>query len=451
MKIMYKEDAEEQEDFNLSLFLTLMNNEVERLEKLPKHDNIIQLIEYDWKGVMTKSKGSSKEVLYCVIELAPGGDLFDYIFTVDRGFPENIARYYFTKLIDSIEFMHDQNVVHRDLKLENLLLDADYNLKIADFGLSTTMESSCENGVMYTRVGTERYMPPEMLEKSSYVGPQADLFSAGIILFVLIFGIMPTHRKAESNDYLYKYVRKKEYEKYWTIIAKLLNLDLSNISEDFFHLVTTMIKYNHKKRLNIAEIKDHPWMKGPIATEEEVKEELSKRKQEIKQKLGQSGEDQEMEDVATFEEAFDEIQRGVEDEFEEEAKERSIGIYSPGCDKVTEFFSTYKPDVLLGALVNFCKDKQIKFELHPSKYKATVELASEEENIVNMKVKIEKVVNKSDAQSGQNNGEDSENEGEDGEQLYCMSLRKKKGPQADFLQIYRNLRWFCKNLNNAEN
>lgn len=107
MKIMYKEDAEEQEDFNLSLFLTLMNNEVERLEKLPKHDNIIQLIEYDWKGVMTKSKGSSKEVLYCVIELAPGGDLFDYIFTVDRGFPENIARYYFTKLIDSIEFMHD--------------------------------------------------------------------------------------------------------------------------------------------------------------------------------------------------------------------------------------------------------------------------------------------------------------------------------------------------------
>lgn len=63
MKIMYVEDAENQEDFDISLFLTLMNNEVERLEKLPKHDNIIQLIEYNWKGIM-KSGHKEKEVLY---------------------------------------------------------------------------------------------------------------------------------------------------------------------------------------------------------------------------------------------------------------------------------------------------------------------------------------------------------------------------------------------------
>lgn len=64
MKLMFVEDAEDQEDFDLSLFLTLMNNEVERLEKLPKCDNIVSLIEYDWKGVMRKSDGSEKEVLY---------------------------------------------------------------------------------------------------------------------------------------------------------------------------------------------------------------------------------------------------------------------------------------------------------------------------------------------------------------------------------------------------
>jgi len=96
--------------------------------------------------------------------------LFDYIFTVGRGLPENIARYYFHKLIDSLQFLHENNVVHRDLKLENLLLDSDFNLKIADFGLSTTVESSYGGGVMHTRVGTERYMPPEMLEKNAYVG-----------------------------------------------------------------------------------------------------------------------------------------------------------------------------------------------------------------------------------------------------------------------------------------
>jgi len=64
MKLMFVEDAEDQEDFDLSLFLTLMNNEVERLEKLPVHLNIITLVEYNWKGVLTTSKGIEKEILY---------------------------------------------------------------------------------------------------------------------------------------------------------------------------------------------------------------------------------------------------------------------------------------------------------------------------------------------------------------------------------------------------
>lgn len=138
-----------------------------------------------------------------VLELAEGGDLFDYIFTVGKGFPEKIARFYFKKLIDALEFLHAKNVVHWDLKLENLLLNDQFDLKIADFGLSTTVESTYGDGVMYTRVGTERYMPPEMLEKNAYIGVCADLFAAGIILYVLVLGNMPTQKKAESEDYLY--------------------------------------------------------------------------------------------------------------------------------------------------------------------------------------------------------------------------------------------------------
>lgn len=307
---------------------------------------------------------------------------------------------------------------------------------------------------MHTRVGTERYMPPEMLEKNAYVGIWADLFAAGIILFVLVVGIMPTHKTAESNDYLYKYIRKKEYEKYWTVIAKLLNLDLSDISEDFFHLVTTMIKYDYKKRFTIEEIKGHPWMKGPIASEDEVKMELSKRKKEIKKKLGDE-DDVDTEELAdVHKSAFDGIgwtQRGDEEDYQEEEIDRRIKLYNPEFPSMTEFFSTFKPDVLLGAVHNYCKDKKIEFTLSKDEYKATIQMPSEDGNIVDFVAEVLKF--KKNAEIGAEDEdvfESVEDDEDDEETQYCVVFRKKRGPKQDFAKIFKNFRFFCKRLNNAD-
>lgn len=218
----------------------------------------------------------------------------------------------------------------------------------------------------------------------------------------MVMGMMPTHKSAESNDYLYRYFKKKEYEEYWTIIANILNLDLGTISENYFHLVTTMLKYDFQKRLTIDEIKDHPWFNGPTATAEEVKKELNARKRDINRKLYSEGEEGDEDPIDPDEiveahvTALEEVSRGDgEDENEiDDAPLRKIKVYDSTAPKLTEFFSTFKPNVLLGALVNFARNnKQIDTKVDKFKYKAYVQMSSDEENIVEFDVEIQKVKN----------------------------------------------------------
>jgi serine/threonine protein kinase len=206
-----------------------------------------------------------------VLELAYGGDFFDYVITPGEKLTEPIARYYFHKLVASIEFLHGNNVVHRDLKLENMLLNTSFHLKIADFGLSADKFSETGSEVKFSRVGTRRYMPPEMIENLAYVGTSADLFAAGVILFVMGTGVMPTYKEAHPKDYFYRYLRKKKYyDQFWQEIDKVYNRTIE-VSNEFKHLVQKMLRQNPKKRLTLEQIKASDWYKGPVASEEEIR------------------------------------------------------------------------------------------------------------------------------------------------------------------------------------
>ncbi|PPD98654.1 hypothetical protein GOBAR_DD04318 [Gossypium barbadense] len=148
--------------------------------KLIRHPNVIRMYE-----VM-----ASKTKIYIVLEFVTGGELFNKIASRGR-FKEDEARKYFQQLIHAVDYCHSRGVYHRDLKPENLLLDANGVLKVSDFGLSALPQQVGDDGLLHTTCGTPNYVAPEVINNKGYHGAKADLWSCGVILFVLMAGYLP--------------------------------------------------------------------------------------------------------------------------------------------------------------------------------------------------------------------------------------------------------------------
>ncbi|KAK4422336.1 CBL-interacting serine/threonine-protein kinase [Sesamum alatum] len=149
--------------------------------RLVRHPNIVELKEV----MATKSK------IFFVMEYVRGGALFS---KVARGrLKEEAARKYFQQLISAVDFCHSRGVFHRDIKPENLLLDENGDLKISDFGLSALYEHRSNDGLFHTQCGTPAYIAPEVLRMKGYDGAKADIWSCGVVLYVLLAGFLPFH------------------------------------------------------------------------------------------------------------------------------------------------------------------------------------------------------------------------------------------------------------------
>ncbi|KAL5160775.1 CBL-interacting serine/threonine-protein kinase 9 [Glycine soja] len=146
--------------------------------KMINHPNVVKIYE-----VM-----ASKTKIYIVLELVNGGELFDKIAKYGK-LKEDEARSYFHQLINAVDYCHSRGVYHRDLKPENLLLDSNAILKVTDFGLSTYAQQ--EDELLRTACGTPNYVAPEVLNDRGYVGSTSDIWSCGVILFVLMAGYLP--------------------------------------------------------------------------------------------------------------------------------------------------------------------------------------------------------------------------------------------------------------------
>lgn len=181
-----------------------LDMEVKLHQYVGRHENIIRFI----------GTGEDVEWRWIAMELADGGDLFDKIES-DVGVGEDIAHFYFTQLINAVDYLHTKGIAHRDLKPENLLLSGDGNLKIADFGLAELFRWHGRERLASTRCGSPPYTAPEVLTSDGpnmgkvqvqYRADLVDIWSCGIILFVLLVGNTPwdepLDRSYEFHEYL---------------------------------------------------------------------------------------------------------------------------------------------------------------------------------------------------------------------------------------------------------
>ncbi|OWM81644.1 CBL-interacting protein kinase 2-like [Punica granatum] len=203
--------------------------------RLVRHPNVVELYEV----MATKTK------IYFVMEYVKGGELFN---KVAKGkLKEEVARKYFQQLISAVDYCHSRGVCHRDLKPENLLLDENGNLKVSDFGLSALAESKQQDGLLHTTCGTPAYVAPEVINRKGYDGSKADIWSCGVILFVLLAGYLPFH---DSN-------LMEMYRKIGRADFKFPNW----FAPEVRRLITKILDPNPSTRISIAKIMENSWFR----------------------------------------------------------------------------------------------------------------------------------------------------------------------------------------------
>ena len=264
------------------------NRKINYLEKM-NHKNIIKVFGHGL-GMLQTSQGLTQKIYYIIMEYVDHGSLLSQLGD-NMGFGEDFGRLIFAQLLDGLEVIHNSNVVHRDIKLENIMLSgSDFTLKYVDFGFATEKSS----GYLTTYLGTPNYAAPELHMKRPYLGVYEDIFSLGVTLFITVTGYLPFILPL-PNDPLYRFIFDVDYISYWR------NRRIK-VSPSFMELFDNLIAFDPTQRPSISEIKNSKWMKEinwelfPLLKQEFMKREevfkhrmLCRREKIMKISLGNIG------------------------------------------------------------------------------------------------------------------------------------------------------------------
>jgi serine/threonine protein kinase len=213
-----------------------IEKEVEILKKVNGHHAVIKLFEVF----------EDDSFVYMVFEYLQNGDLVKY-FKKQPLLNEPELKSFFFKIVKGIEYLHKNGIIHRDIKLDNILLDHKFRPKVCDFGISSIIEP---NKKIYDTGGTPAYLAPEVIKAEGQTGPKSDVWSLGVLLYLLYFGIVPF--KAKDMQVLYNKI----------IVGTYKFIDISDTSSELIDLIKKILIVDVDLRFDVDEILSHPWLAG---------------------------------------------------------------------------------------------------------------------------------------------------------------------------------------------
>ena len=262
-----------------SFATNILNKEHELLFKLQDHPNIINSFGVNSEGVF-ESNSRSEKIIYNLIEYAPNGTLSEYIRKTGP-VEEEIARFFMFQVCHAISFMHQLGYSHLDIKLENILLDKYFNIKVGDLGSSAYVQDTL--GHTNLKRGTKLYLPPEidnLEEDDTFDAYSADVYTIGVSLFLLLTGEFPSKQNMDEDSESSTESDDSMSDEPESPIDDRIKSKWKTLSPEVKSLISSMIDEDSVLRPSLSEILQSKWINREFSNDicNQVYEEMTWRK-----------------------------------------------------------------------------------------------------------------------------------------------------------------------------